>query len=475
MSHYKGKYVTVGQKKYKLTRQIGVGGNGCVWMAREEETAQQCAIKFLPPGKDGKVPHDKAARFEKEVAFCQRENHPNIIKIVGYGTYNDTEKFYIMPLYEKTLRDIIVQETDAEKLLGYWIRLAKAVEYIHSIGIYHRDIKPENIFVNDSGELVLADFGIAHFSDSTMTKTAEWLGNKSYAAPEQLEKENENRVSAASDVYALGKILNELFTKSNPSGLDYELIHYTYPQYWELDKLVEKCLKQNPSERPLSEYLLEDVLYVQKTVNNQLDIIECGLLDEFEDGEPDESVIAIARTAAKDIYLAKYILENEESPQDIENNDPEFVYHIQIHYAVDDFIKSIYFQKRLLTICQEKFEYEANVYASGRMYTAIDLDVKKNHRLYEEFRSTATKYRYEDGSLGKILKLFLSCSDYHCREILRATKRIDEELGRLSNAPFFYLLYKLRTVFSKNEAYEYSLSNYIFVNWTLTDKSGSSD
>lgn len=64
MSHYKGKDVIVGQKKYKLIKQIGSGGNGCVWSAREEETAQQYAIKFLPSEKDGKVPHDKLDRFD---------------------------------------------------------------------------------------------------------------------------------------------------------------------------------------------------------------------------------------------------------------------------------------------------------------------------------------------------------------------------------------------------------------------------
>ena len=464
MSHYKGKYVTVGQKQNKIVKPVGSGGNGSVWRVQEEGAKQQYAIKFLASENA-----DKIARFEKEILFCQSENHPNVIKIIDCGTFNGTEKFYIMPLYEKTLRDIIVQETDAEVLIDYWIKLAKSVEYIHSIGVYHRDIKPENIFVNDSGELVLADFGIAHFGDSTMTKTAEWLGNKSYAAPEQLEKENENRVSAASDVYALGKILNELLTKINPSGVSYKLIRYVYPQYWELDKIVEKCLRQNPSERPLSEYLLEDVTYIKKTVNDELDSIEWGLIDEFQDGEPDERVIDIARTAAKDIYLAKYILENE-SLQEIENDDPEFNYHIQIHYAVDDFIKSVYFQKRLLSICEKKFEYEANVYASGRVYTAIDLKLEKNRTLYEEFREIATKYRYEDGSLGKTLKLFSSCCDYHCHEILRAAEGIDEELGYLSNAPFFYLLYKLKTVFSKTEAYEYSLSNHILVNWMFTDK-----
>ncbi|MGN0685385.1 MAG: serine/threonine-protein kinase [Gemmiger sp.] len=467
MSHYKGKDVIVGQKKYKLIKQIGSGGNGCVWSAREEETAQQYAIKFLPSEKDGKVPHDKLDRFEKEISFCQCENHPNIIRIIGHGVFDGNERFYIMPLYEKTLRKIILEETDEETLLDYWIKLAKAVEYIHSIGIYHRDIKPENVFVNDSGELVLADFGIAHFRDSTMTKTAAWLGNKSYAAPEQLEKENENRVSAASDVYALGKILNELFTKNNPSGLNYELIRYKYPQYWELDGIVETCLKQNPSERLPSEYLLEAVSNIQEEVNSELRLIEDTLIDGSECGDMGGDVIEIARTAAKDIYLAKYILENE-SPKDIENDDPDYDYHIDIHYAVDDFVKGLYFQKRVLTICKKKFEYESNVYVNDKTYEPIDLSKEENRKLYDEFRATVTKYRYQGDSLGKIFKYFLSCCDYHCKEILRAISTINSDLEDLGNAPFFYLLYKLKVVFSQEEVKEYSIADRLEVNWKKT-------
>lgn len=459
MSHYKRKYVTAGQKRYKLVDAIGSGGNGSVWRAQEEGMGQQYAIKFLASEDTEKI-----TRFEKEIAFCQRETHPNIIKIIGYGTFNDNEKFYIMPLYEKTLRDVISKETDAEVLLGYWLKLAKAVQYIHSIGVYHRDIKPENIFVNDSGELVLADFGIAHFSDSTMTKTAAWLGNKSYAAPEQLEKENENSVSAASDVYALGKILNELFTKSNPSGLSYELIRYTYPQYWKLDGIVEKCLKQNPSERLPSEYLLEAVTDIQKEVNSELRLIVDSLIDASECGDADEIVTRIACTAAKDIYLARYILENKSS-RDIENDDPNFDYHIDIHYAVDNFVKSLYFQKRVLTICKKKFKYESSVYVNDKTYEPIDLSKEENRKLYDEFRATVMKYRYKEDSLGEIFKYFLSCCDYHCQEILRATSDLGGELEDLNNAPFFYLLYKLRVVFSQEEAKEYNIADRIEINW----------
>ena len=410
---------------------------------------------------------DKISRFEKEIAFLKCQSHPNVIKIIGQGGCENNKKFYVMPLYKKTLRDVILEEKNAEMLIGYWIKLTQAVQYIHSIGVYHRDIKPENIFIHDSGELVLADFGIAHFNNSTTTKKGEWLGNKAYAAPEQLEKENKNDVSAASDVYALGKILNELFTKSNPSGLKYEQIRHTYTEYWELDTLVEKCLSQNPSERPSSKYLLQDVLNIQKKVHTNLDFIENVLMDELEGNMSDQSIIAIAHVAAKDIYLARYILEHR-SIGDIKNDESVLRYHNNIRYAVDNFVKSIYFQKKILRLCEAKFAYEANIYAEGNIYCPINLGIEANLNLYHSFRATALKYRYQADDFGKILKLFLSCCDYHCQDLMNAAKQLEQELICLNNAPLFDLLYKLRTVFSKTEAKVYDIAGHIVVDWIFT-------
>ena len=486
MSTYQNKIITANEKKYRLISPVGEnnengennkdnkskhknaqGGNGDVWIAEDLETTQQYAVKFLREQQSKKI-----ARFEKEITFCQQENHPNIVKVIGRGTFDDGKRkklFYIMPLYQKTLRKVINEETNPDILLDYWIKLAKAVEYIHSIHVYHRDIKPENIFVNKSGELVLADFGIAHFHGSNMTKTSEWLGNKSYAAPEQLEKENDNQVSAFSDIYALGKILNELFTKNNPSGLSYKLICDLYPQYWQLDMVVEKCLNQNPLERPSCKTLLGKVTHIMEKVDSDLHLIEDVLIDDLEHEQVNESVMATARIAAKDIYWAQYFLENA-SLQEISNRDKatEFSYHQNIHYALDDFIKSVYFQKRILNLCEKKFEYESNNYDRGIFYDSIDLADKDNKKLYDTFCATVTKYRYPDYSLGKTLKYFLACCDYHCKEILESINEIEEELIKLSDVPYFYLLYKLRKVFSRTEAKEYDIADRILVNWERT-------
>ena len=98
VSHYKGKFVTDGQRKYRLIKLVGSGGSGQVWRAQEQGTAQQYAVKFLTYEN-----RDKVSRFEKEISFLKLQEHPNIIKIVGHGTGVNDKKFYVMPLYQKTL------------------------------------------------------------------------------------------------------------------------------------------------------------------------------------------------------------------------------------------------------------------------------------------------------------------------------------------------------------------------------------
>lgn len=465
MSRYKGKFVSAGEEKFKLIRQIGSGGGGLVWLARSEKDHKDYAVKILQFDEKNKPSKEKIARFQKEIEFCQKQNHPNIIKILGHGELEDKSKYYVMPFYEKTLRNIITQDNDAETLLEFWIKLAEAVEYIHSINIYHRDIKPENIFINNCGDLVLADFGIAHFANACLTKTNEWLGNKSYAAPEQLEKENENAISAACDTYALGKILNELFTRRNPSGLNFTRIYSLHPHLWALDDIVDQCLYHTPAKRPTVKKLLEMIAQIRKEIKEELENIEDVLRDDIIDKHFKEEILNIA---AKDIYLSQYIL-GVKSLQEIEECDPNYTYHLHIHYAVDNFVKSMYFQKRVLQLCENKFTYESNVYTKDIIYPPIDLSKEENQKIYDEFMHKVLKYHYPSNFLGKIQKYFLSCCDYHCKELLNAIDTLEYELEDLGNAPFYYLMYKLRVTFSLDEIAEYDIAHRITVNWALSD------
>jgi len=130
------------------------------------------------------------------------------------------------------------------------------VEAAHLLKVIHRDLKPENILCSASGsDVVVADFGIAHFSEDDLLTAIETapdtrLANFMYAAPEQ--RARGRTVDARADIYALGLILNELFTGEVPHGTDYKSIASVVPQLGYLDSLVSEMLRQASSDRPSS-------------------------------------------------------------------------------------------------------------------------------------------------------------------------------------------------------------------------------
>ena len=186
MNEYREKSVIINDTTYILDNEINQGGNSSVYKASVPYDSREFAIKILHTTK-GK---EKKERFIKEISFCESVNHPNIVPIYGHGEI-DKHLCYVMPLYPKTLRHVIQTEHDYATLLDITLQLCHAISFIHSQSIIHRDIKPDNIFIAEDGTVVLADFGIAHFNEPTQSITTGWLGNKSYAAPEQLIKESD--------------------------------------------------------------------------------------------------------------------------------------------------------------------------------------------------------------------------------------------------------------------------------------------
>src|SRR5690606_16908573 len=150
------KQITIGNRNYALIKTIGNGGSGDVWKA--QSNGNEYAVKFI----NSDVPK-KIARFKNEIEFCRTSNHKNIIKLIADGEQNG-KPYYVMPLYPQTLKDLIDTEKDADVLISYILKLCSALKHIHKNNIFHRDIKPENILIAND-DLVLADFGIAHFKD----------------------------------------------------------------------------------------------------------------------------------------------------------------------------------------------------------------------------------------------------------------------------------------------------------------------
>jgi len=234
---------------------LGEGGAGRVYGGRGPDQ-KQVAIKVLSADK---ATSDKRRRFKNEIAFLQRNTHPNIVTVIDSGFAREGKvvgPFYVMPRYSGSLRVLMQQHISTDNVLPLFLKILDGVEAAHLQGVVHRDLKPENV-LHDAGELlpVVADFGIAHFTDDLLvtqveTSPTQRLANFLYAAPEQ--RRVGGPVGQPADIYALGLILNEMFTGSVPHGTEFPPIKHTAPQLGYLDDIVAKMLRQNPSDRPSS-------------------------------------------------------------------------------------------------------------------------------------------------------------------------------------------------------------------------------
>lgn len=470
MNEYKGKSVIINETVYLLDNEIAQGGNSSVYKASTLNDSRVYAIKILQTTKS----KEKKERFLKEISFCESVTHPNIVPIYGYGDI-DKHLCYVMPLYPKTLRHLIPTEHDYATLLDIALQLCHAISYVHSRSIIHRDIKPENIFVAEDGTLVLADFGIAHFNDPTQSITTGWLGNKSYAAPEQLIKESDVQVSTASDIYALGKIINELFTKENPSGSHYRKAFDVDPMLSSIDWVVDSCMSQNPANRPNIDEVQSEIRFISEKLTATLTELQSALLYNEATDLPEEVIDNIALKASKDILIAKNIFENSSLA---ELDKVNCNYHKEIHFFADEMMKDIYFQEVAYRRCWHKFRYEAQVYQNGSSYTPLNLDDPSEKAIYHSFEAIVKRHhnaRIPNNLTNDLLKIFASCCNYHCEELLSQIKDVETKLSDFDDAPIMYIVYQLRHVLEQHRIKDIDLSENLSINWNATAYDDSVD
>ncbi len=238
--------------QYTGTDIVGEGGAGRVYKATGDDN-NAYAVKLLDSKK---ATHQNMKRFKNEVNFCSRNRHPNIIAILDSGNVVDGKKdspFYVMPLYATPLSKLLEVGIPPDKVLYYFSQLLDGIEAAHLLNVVHRDLKPENILYDEAQDrLLVADFGIAHFEAEDLYTDAETspkdkLANFQYAAPEQRRRGAE--VDCRADIYALGLILNEMFTGLVPHGTRYKTIGDVAPAYGYLDDIITEMLIQSVEER----------------------------------------------------------------------------------------------------------------------------------------------------------------------------------------------------------------------------------
>ena len=252
---------------YIGTEIIGEGGAGRVYRATDD-AENVYAIKLLDSAK---ATSEKLKRFKNELLFGQRNQHQNIIAVIDHGIFIDGKKyspFYVMPLYQGSLRTLLTTGILADKVLFYFTQLLDGVEAAHLQKVIHRDLKPENVLYDEAQErLLIADFGIARFEEEALytdveTSPNERLANFQYAAPEQRSRGAD--VDHRADIYALGLIFNEMFTGQVPHGTGYKTISSVAPDYGYLDEIVSAMLHQSAAGRPDSIEMVKQQLIGRK-------------------------------------------------------------------------------------------------------------------------------------------------------------------------------------------------------------------
>lgn len=233
---------------YTIAGTIGDGGSGVVYRV-SDAGGETFALKLLH-NADSK----KRRRFKNELAFCRRNVHNRIVTALDEGiTQVDRLPFYVMKLYHSTLRKQIEEGMVPSSIMPAFNDILDGVEAAHLKGVTHRDLKPENILVElPSRRLAIADFGIAHFEEDDLataveTGSVERLANFRYSAPEQRTKGG--TVDQRADIFALGLILNEMFTKQVPQGTGHRPIAAVAPEFAYLDPIVDRMIRQNATER----------------------------------------------------------------------------------------------------------------------------------------------------------------------------------------------------------------------------------
>jgi ABC-type transport system substrate-binding protein/serine/threonine protein kinase len=269
---------TILSNRYELLVELGRGGMGVVYRAKDPLLSREVAVKLISSADLSKELED---RFQREAQIVAQMDHPAIVPIYDLGR-DESSLFFVMPLVGGTtlLRLIRDQSLRLGDVVDIGIQVAEALDYSHSRGVVHRDIKPANIMVTreeGAGARVrVMDFGLAHATtESRLTKTGTLVGTVAYLSPEQVASRS---FDGRSDIYSLGVVLYECLLGEPPftgevQSILYRIVH-EIPQpprslgaeiREELQDLVLRCLEKDPAKRPQKAGHVADALRRHKS------------------------------------------------------------------------------------------------------------------------------------------------------------------------------------------------------------------
>src|SRR6266700_5275179 len=249
---------------YEILDEIGRGGMGVIYLARQRHPHRIVAVKrVLDYHADS---HETLMRFRREADAAASLDHPNILPIYEVSESEDGLPFFSMKFATGGSLNHAASSlrNEPRKCVQLMAKVARAVEYAHGHGILHRDLKPGNILLDDRGEPLVSDFGLAKWLDANkdLTKSLTTFGTAGYIAPEQAEGAA-NNLTPAADVYSLGAILFDFLTGRPPflganplsvirqaSGTPApKLRSLAHSHDRDLETICARCLERDPKAR----------------------------------------------------------------------------------------------------------------------------------------------------------------------------------------------------------------------------------
>ena len=267
--------------RYEILKELGEGGMGAVYKARDRELDRLVALKVIRPelARHAEI----LQRFKRELILARQVTHRNVIRIFDLGVTGNT-KFITMEYVEgQDLKTLLRQQKfTTEQAVDIFCQVCRGLEAAHAENVIHRDLKPQNIMLDQQGKVLVMDFGLAHsVEEHGMTQTGALMGTPDYMSPEQAKGA---KADSRSDLFSLGIIFYELLTGKLPFTSDSLLgtlvartqqrakpVREIDPQIPQVvSDIVSKCLATDAAQRyQTAGELLADLETWQKGVKGQ--------------------------------------------------------------------------------------------------------------------------------------------------------------------------------------------------------------